>query len=659
MGEASEPDVRDLLLPTHIYYESSSIPLRQRAFAEIITKILFLSKNKKARFSEIQKEMAATLDVKNINQEEIRGGLDFLLEARAIEKEETRQKKYYILAEKTYRHVSEQLTLAQNRISRILENYFPKGIGVTRLEKWFKKAGASFFAEYGESCAKALYRQISVNPHRNSLEKILVTTIDKEGLSEYKEALISGFYNFISNFQDDDVRAQIWSFSQAMLSSKLISAVIGPDPLTINEFKDSMILLDTNILIKASLEKSKIALALSSLVEGLKKINVTLGFIEKTKEEYRNTVTRKKEATLRAVRGNVPLELISEANDLFIKTALSRKCHDEESFETFFKTIDDPPTEIEGAEVKYLDSPEYEALIKAEQKKGDKKRQMIASEWKRFHQFEKSQNAVQHDEELDIIAHELKKGEKIWILTADISMQSFSEQFEAPSNPIWITFGTLIQLLAIYGAGPGHKPEDFAPLLSALIESDIQVNSKTFVVEDLDSILDIADMVRDIDVDKAKQVLCEASRLRLAGKPLKNEEIQLRMRRVFQRKSITSKEQEQKLQEEVLRTKGKVDIYASEFAKEYEPKVKFKIYFWFYLKVSVLLLIGLLPVIWGITQVIQKNEVWGGIVISLGGALLCSTLFWYGGAHQKAKSEIKEIVKNKLDELQKKGELPL
>lgn len=536
-------ELRELLVPTHIYYDAGTKSLKGRAFGEIITKCLFLLPSKKATFFEIKDLVAKFVGMPNLADKDMKSGFEFLKNEQVISK----QGKYWFLAKETTERIEKDLINAEGRIKHILDKYFGTKINRLLLEKWFKFSVAAFYGKFGEVFSKRLKRQSVALPSEDSLLSVIEKPISDLNLEKHKDILRAGFQAFIKDVDDPITNQQIWSFAQAMLSAKLVNASFGPDPISINEFRNTKLLLDTNVLFVATLEKSRLSSALSSLASSINTIGSTLYITYETREEYRRVVARRKERVMRAIN-ELPLDIIKDTKDSFVKTAISRGCVTKDSFETFFDSIADVPATIASEKINIEDSPEVKKASD-EAAKDKNKKEEIAKEWFRIHHYSKSQNSIVHDSSLDGVADFLKgKGENIKVITADASMQNVSIKWSGSSIPTWVGLDTLIQLLAVSGVGPSHKPENFAPLLNSVIINDICANDKIFTIEDLDGVLDLDERVKELSKEEIENFATKIFKLRMIGKSKNDSELQLEIRRTFQRKKMNYDENAQKLE---------------------------------------------------------------------------------------------------------------
>jgi len=286
----STEELRGLLVATHLHYDLGYKSLRQSALAEILAKILYMGGDHQARFSDLSQELAQILGASKINQDDINGAMGILAEKGIARKSGT----YWVLNEKSIEEISANFIKTKERLSYILDKFFGTEIDREKLTSWFRLASSGLFATYGEVWFRSLYKkELIPTPDRNKTDKIFEEAAKKFGLESYCPSLKDGFYAFLADYQDPEIALQIWSFASTMLSARIITAGIGPDPISIKEFRGAKLFLDTNVLFVASLESSKFAKSISELTKALEKIDASLHIIHETKDEYENDSTSK------------------------------------------------------------------------------------------------------------------------------------------------------------------------------------------------------------------------------------------------------------------------------------------------------------------------------------------------------------------------------
>ena len=553
-------ELKQLLTPIHLYYDLGSASLRARAMGEIITKVLYLAEGRSLKLEQIAEQAAELVEVKRIPKEDISDGLEFLLDKNIVTNLSSTN--LWTLTKEAVEQIDNSIKNSQFRSRKILENHFNRKIDQEKLTKWFRVANADFFGAYGEIWVKTIYCDKSIElPAKSFLKKILTPSIKKYGLEFYFDDLIEGYCKFLFNAGEQINTAQIWSFAQAMLSAKLIMVGVGPDPITIREFKGASLFLDTNILVDIILKIDGKNEAFLNLAEAFKDLGITLCITERTKEEYRNVVRREKEKITKLVKTlsrETLRNVLLDSRDQFALAAISRGCSKLRSYEKFFDDIKNPPSELGGIKIRTEDSAEIEKTAK-ESERYTKRQNEVADEWLKYYPWPKSTHAIEHDVTLDAVVDCLRKEKpKVWVLTADRSMQSLSQKWAINAMPAWISFDTMIHLLAVYGAGPKHDPSNFAPLLSKLIRAEIQLTEDLYSLEDVIELVDIEERSKELSKEDIEALAGKIAKARVAGKSRYDRELSLEINRVLQRKKITRDFEVQQIKQRTTNLEGEL-----------------------------------------------------------------------------------------------------
>jgi len=197
----SSRELRELLVPTHLHYDLGTESLRVRAFAEILTKVLFSLEKNRASFNTLVKEVARVAIVRTVRKDDVCAGLQFLEEKGIVIQEEA--SRHWFLTQEGYRKVVADFESADRKTEAILDNYFGTKIERGLLKKWFRHAAAHFFGVYSDLWARTLYkRDLTSAPSERTLEQTLNKSIRKYRLKPHSEDLIRGFRSFIDNYKD-------------------------------------------------------------------------------------------------------------------------------------------------------------------------------------------------------------------------------------------------------------------------------------------------------------------------------------------------------------------------------------------------------------------------------------------------------------------------
>jgi len=546
--------LKQLLTSIHLYYDLGSASLRARAIGEIIAKVLFVKNGRGLIFEEIAEEVARLVEVKKMPKDDILEGLEFLKDKEAVIWQESIDR--WFLTNKAIEQIGNDLRNSQLRTKKILESYFSRKIDYKRLVEWFRSACADFFGAYGEIWVKTIYcKKIVELPARSFLEKILSHSIKKCGLESYSKELLTGFRQFLLSSNEQINTAQIWSYAQAMLSAKLVVAGVGPDPMAINKFRGGQLFFDTNMLFGIVLREDPNDKRFFGIAESLKDIGVTLRITKRTKEEYDTVVKREREKLIKLLKilpKKTFREIMKDSRDQFALVAIERDYDTVRDYKAFFEEIKNPPTRMGNLKIKMEDNPEINRVAKESENYTERQRE-VEKEWLKYYSWPKRKSSINHDVALDAVVDFLRKSNpKTWILTADRSMQSLSRRWSITYFPAWLSLGTMIQLLAIYDTGPKYDPYNFAPLLSKLIEAEIQVTEDLYMVEDVIELIDIEERSKELSKEEIKALANKIARARMLGKSRYDRELALDIKRVLQRKKIIKEEQIQQMEQRTV-----------------------------------------------------------------------------------------------------------
>ena len=259
-----------------------------------------------------------------------------------------------------------------NRQNRIIDNFF-NNVSSQRqfVLQWFEDVTIELFKEYSSEWISdlCLTTNGAVKGKHQGIQAILDKATDSNNNLDPKDKdwLKKQYFKFIQS-NDTDVSSILWDYGTSCFSSSLIIANISADPISVDEFKNSKCILDTNILMYLDLERSKFKESFKSMENIFIDLNISPVYFSITRDEFINSMEYKKDTVLRVVE-NYPHEVISKTDDPFINTALQRGCVTTEDFERFFDQLLDVPKYIsELLEIKQYDSVELDAAIEKGQK---------------------------------------------------------------------------------------------------------------------------------------------------------------------------------------------------------------------------------------------------------------------------------------------------
>lgn len=319
-------------------------------------------------------------------------------------------------------------------------------------------------------------------------------------------------------------------------------------------------------------------MSLEALGRALDTIGAKLVYLTETSEEYRRVWTGKKAEIMKLLKV-YPNEVVTDADDSFISTAVARGCSDTESFDTFFSSIHSPPPQMpKGPNIKIL---EDEKIIKEVQKaKNDVGLKNAIQRWclklrPFWNKQPKSNSALGHDAALIYVSEfERSCGNKVFILTLDRSLQACcAERVGSHDIPPAIYLEGLIHILAANNAGPELDATNFAPLLTSILLRRCVPPEHMYSPQDLHWLYGIQKNVAGFNPEKIKQIALEVTKARLAGRAADNDKLQRTINRLYQEEIQNT---DRFIEESISRAKRAETEAAHEKTKRIELERKLK-----------------------------------------------------------------------------------
>jgi len=531
----SKPTTNELIA-LHLRYGQGAEPLRVRAYAQIVAKVLYTNIGNENTVNSIANDVANALGCRSVSRKQIVHALDFL--NRKGHASELRSN--WTLTDEGRTTIDTDLKRASGRITNVLQHHFPNRIDQSKLRPWFTEACLAFFQGFGDRWAYAICSGVPLKTSiSDNFEDLLKSSLQKYDLEAEIEVLTRSFRAFITSTLPEDAE-QLWSVGQAMFAARLVAANISADPITLREIRGSTILLDTNVLIVASLEKHRLADSLSALGKAFNQLGVHLHLLNISRDEYIHSVENNCHEIAKVVK-RYDKQVFEKSFNTFLSTALARGCSEPEHFETFFDAIKDPPTSIDDSQsITLIDYPELnEAILKGTQ--DEILKSQISQAWTAARRTVKRSKAAEHDAGLIYAARFLRsQKERCWVLTLDRTLHEFDlRHTHSKEYPLLLSFDVLIQILGLEEAGPDFDPTVFAPIMSSIISYQLEPSLGTYTPEDLAWLLDLEERCADLPPDKVEDLALEVNNARLSGKSKDDPELRLRMQRVFQAQKLT------------------------------------------------------------------------------------------------------------------------
>lgn len=516
----------------HLRLDSTSKSLTKNAISQLIIRILFQS-DKPLTIGQVGSQVAKFLQT-TISEERINDGLNKLLEKNEIKFD----KEKYDLTKSNRRTLEKRYNESKDRLERIIDNHFsPFNSEKDKVIEWFSDATVEFFTAYSiEWISDLCYTK--TERLKTKKEDIIAhltrrTKHNKELHQLDHTILIQKFIDAIIFKKDTDLDAHLWQYGTSAFAANLLQSSVGADPMSINAFRDSKCILDTNVLMNIGLEASEYHDAIKKLEIVFEKLNITTGYFHITEQEYIKTIANKRKEILRAA-SRFSHDVIKATDDHFLQSAIKRKCHLIEDFESFCNQISHPPKRLDTTKeiCIFNNNEELDREIELAQNDSDKKDQ-INTIYKKVTGNDKKEAPLLHDVGIIAGTEYLRRKEKAFILSQEISVNRYSHSKPVKDDlPIAIKLETLINMLAIDNGGTDVNPLDFSTLFANMIRFDLHPDKNTFQIADLSKLLDTELQIEQLPSDEVIKIAQNLHSNRLKGLP--EDEIGLALNREFQ-----------------------------------------------------------------------------------------------------------------------------
>jgi len=598
-----------ILKALHLRLDSTSKSLTKNAVAQLIIKILFQHSNP-INISTIEDDLKSVLKT-SIEKSRIEESLQKLLDNQEIKYE----KKKYAVTRSNRRTLDKRYAESEERLERIVAKYFqPYNSQKEAVIEWFSDATIEFFKSYSNEWISDLCfnKSQKLKTKRENIFKHIErrTKNNKDLDSTDHNNLVQNFIECLLHKKDSDLDAHLWEYGTSAFAANLLQSSIGADPISINAFRDSKCVLDTNVLMNIGLEASEYHHAIKKLDSIFNELNIEPGYLYITEQEYINTVANKNDEILRTA-SKFSYDVIKETDDHFIQSAVQRQCHLYEDFETFCQQILSPPKKLdEKQEISYFnDDKELDKTIEIAQN-DEKKKIELNNIYKNVTGNDKREKALIHDVGLIAGIEFYRKNEKAFILSQEISINKYSHTKPAIENlPLAIRLETLINMLAIDNGGTEVNPTDFSNLFADMIRFNLQPDKDTFQVADLAKLLDTELQIEQLPADEVINLANKLHHNRSVG--MSDEDVSLALNRDFQNVKLKFVEDYDIAQNDLAFEKSENEKYKrsltkteralrnrieSEELKKYENSVLWSRTIWFFIvpvAITILTCIGI------------------------------------------------------------------
>lgn len=532
----------------YIKHDSQFKTLSKIALSQLILKIVYL-KGDGTLFRQIEAELNTVLS-SPVSKKDVEDAIRVLVKARKLHVKSNR----HFIHNDYKDEITTEVDSNKNLLSKILDKYFSKAeSSKSDIENWFNDAVICFFEKYSfEWFQQIAYKGKNGSNSVPNIHEILDTTSlnNKEIKEEDKEWLKSQFIKFVDS-EDSDDNLLFWYYGISMFSSRLITARNYADGITIEMFKNSKFILDTNILMILDLEEHELSTSLESLETILEQLEISPVYLNTTREEYLRAMDWRRTETTKVFE-NFKLHVLQSSDCPFIQTALRRRCSNGDDVKRMFETLMDMPQVFnDSLAVECYDYAELSEAIEIGEHNAELKA-AINETYKKRTKRDKRDKPLSHDAGVISGANFIRKSEKCWIITSDSIMKRYAiEHCIRDENEIAVGLDVIIGLMAVNSGGTALDASNFAPLFKNLIKYSLVPESDAFEVKDLAFILRTNIKINELPNDKVIEVAKEVKRLRVSGE--EEESVALFLRRFIEGDTIGMvKEVEDALSKESL-----------------------------------------------------------------------------------------------------------
>ena len=421
---------REQVVAAHLRYSAVAEPLRTRAHAQLLAKVLYLGGERAyLTMSEMRDGFAELTGGARPSRKDTQAALQYL-EAAGLIRDKGRS--HFGLRPTEHRRLGRQVDAQADLVDRCLAQHFPGEIDRETLTTWFNRVSISCFERFADRWVASVVGQTGFDTEvyasvRNVAEESAVSL----GIESPVDDLAGGFVRFLrSNEHEDHQLLQSMAFRA--FAARLVAADEGPDPVSTAELRDATWLLDTNILVTIALEGVAHGDPLEALGQAMSMIGSKLVYLHPTLAEYRGVVDRWRDQTLIAL-DRFGIGPIRESSDPFLKIAIARHCYSPDDFRRFFDELRRPPRSIENRiAVELVDDLDVaQVATKGEENEADVLR--IRSYWSERRSRPKPLLAARHDAALsEVVRHWRSSNKRCFVLTTDRTMADLAARLQGP-----------------------------------------------------------------------------------------------------------------------------------------------------------------------------------------------------------------------------------
>lgn len=504
----------EIIKSLYLRLDANTSTLTRSAIGQILVKIIYSL----GRLVSKEEVFKAYAQLNNINKADENQLLEILEELvnKDIRK---RDGKYYLSTNKKEK-IKKSLEQAEDRKNEIVDNYFSNTFSDRNIiEDWLQDVTIKFFECYSDEwISDLLTGHKTVSRSETSIKDLIgKRTFNNSRLDKRdKQILPKKFFDFI-NDNKGVVNDYLWDYGTSAFAAKLIRNQNGVDSLTIDSFKNSTCILDTNILLFISLE-SRFKDGIVALEKVFQSLNVDVAYLYITLKEYQAKVSCQKDMTMRNLE-KYGYDIASIPNDDFTNSAKELLCKTLDDFERFFDEKAKIPSKVHDIlPIKLLDNDKELVEVIEKAQKDNNKISELNGLFRDLTGHDKKQNALVHDIGLLKGTEHLRKSGKFFVVSEEVCVNLYSKRQPLSDNlPLAIRIDTLINVLAANNDGDTFKASDYVPLFANIVRAGLIPDKDTFRQEELYDLYDMDEQVAQLPSDKIKDIVMEMHELLLKG----------------------------------------------------------------------------------------------------------------------------------------------
>ena len=547
--------------------------LAEKALAQLIVKIVYSTDNSMSK-TDIKaklKEINAGLCFNEAEIDNILAGL--------ASKELSYHNGRFSLSKSKREKITLSVKESDKRREEIIEKYFA-GLNSNRaaIVEWFTEMSLKFFEAFSDEWISDLLANTDhITSSADSIrEQVTRRTMSMRQIdNDDKVVLPNRFFTFV-NSHEDLVDSYLWEYGTSDFASKLIRNKHGVDKLTIDTFKNSYCIFDTNVLLFIVLE-NKYQGSFKAIEKVFEDLNIRAGVLYITKREYENKVSTQKYETLSNLE-KFGYEITTLPNDDFTKMALQCGCKEQSDFDRFFDTTLSLPTTINSRvpiSIKDDDKALAETIDIAQSDPNllDKLNEIS----KRIARKPKRESACRHDVGLIEGVRYLRGAEsednKFFILTDDTSINYYSKEYGLKQNlPLALRVDTLINMLAINNGGDTFDAADYRALFANIIRLGLMPRKDTFRQSELYQLSQMNVKLKGLPSDQVRYITMEMHRRFLEGMP--EEDIRRDLNEMVTKGEIAAKDEIEKTNEKIDYERSQKKLYQSKSKRDRDNLIR-------------------------------------------------------------------------------------